>query len=129
MEVKQVKETCIYVEDLDRTRSFYQQVMQFPVIGSREGRHVFFRAGTSVFLCFNPESTKHEDALPPHFAYGPQHLAFEVSSKEYQEWKQHISSMGIPIIHEQKWADKYYSFYFHDPDGHVLEIVEEGMWD
>ncbi len=129
MEIKQVKETCIYVQDLERTENFYSQVLEFPLIGSRPGRHVFFRAGTSVLLCFNPEATKKEDTLPAHYAYGPQHLAFEVTSEDYVEWKEKIQKHNISIIHEQIWRDKYYSFYFHDPDGHLLEIVEAGMWD
>lgn len=129
MEIKQVKETCIYVKDLQETEKFYSEVLGLPVIGKRLPRHVFFRAGSSVLLCFNPEETKLEQELPPHYAYGPQHLAFEVSKQEYKSWKSKIESAGIPIIHQQNWRNKYYSFYFHDPELNLLEIVEEGMWD
>lgn len=129
MEIKQVKETCIYVKDLKKTQKFYQEILGLPLIGSRSGRHVFFRAGTSVLLCFNPEETKKEDILPPHFGYGPQHLAFEVAIEEYQPWKDKLTAAGVEIIHEQIWRGKYFSFYFHDPDGHLVEIVQEGMWD
>ena len=33
------------------------------------------------------------------------------------------------MIHEETWRAGVKSFYFHDPDGHVLEVVPKGMWD
>lgn len=129
MNIKQVKETCIYVNDLELTRSFYQQVLGLPMIAKKPDRHVFFRAGTSVLLCFKPEASRQKSELPIHFANGPAHLAFEVEITEYDDWKQKVSSAGIKIIHEQTWREKFLSFYFHDPDGHLLEIVQVGMWD
>lgn len=129
MDILQIKETCLYIKDLDQTQIFYEQVMGLPVIGRKEGRHVFFEAGTSVLLCFIPESTRVESTLPPHWANGPAHLAFEVQPKEYQQWKDKLASANIEIIHEHHWGDDFRSFYFHDPDGHLLEIVPVGMWE
>jgi catechol 2,3-dioxygenase-like lactoylglutathione lyase family enzyme len=129
MNIRQIKETCIYVSDLDITEKFYHEILGFELISKVKGRHVFFRAGTSVLLCFNPEKTKNDTSLPPHYAYGPMHLAFEVDSSEYDGWKNKIRDNNIPIIQEQEWKPGIQSFYFHDPDGHVLEIVPYGMWD
>lgn len=129
MKICKIKETCIYIKNLDQTQTFYQQVLGLPLIAKKPGRHVFFRAGMSVLLCFLPEASKQESELPPHYATGPAHLAFEVTVEEYEEWKSKVSSAGIVIIHEQVWREKFLSFYFHDPDGHLLEIVQEGMWD
>ncbi|MGI9543750.1 MAG: VOC family protein [Cyclobacteriaceae bacterium] len=129
MEINKIKETCLYVKDLNATRHFYESTLSFPVIGTRKGRHVFFRAGTSVLLCFIPEITKAEQELPPHYAIGPQHIAFEVPKEAYTAWKEKITLAGVKIIHEQSWNDQLQSFYFHDPDGNLLEIIPEGMWD
>jgi catechol 2,3-dioxygenase-like lactoylglutathione lyase family enzyme len=129
MKILQVKETCIYVHDLEQTQNFYSGILGLAVIARKEGRHIFFNAGTSVLLCFIPEASARETELPPHWASGPAHLAFEVSRPEYENWKQAITSKGVEIIHEQEWGDDFNSFYFHDPDGHVLEIVPEGMWE
>jgi catechol 2,3-dioxygenase-like lactoylglutathione lyase family enzyme len=129
MDILQVKETCLYVEDLNRTQTFYEKVLGLSLISKKAGRHVFFNAGTSVLLCFIPESTRAEVKLPPHWAKGPAHLAFEVSRVEYRDWKEKITNAGVEIIHEHNWGDDFHSFYFHDPDGHVLEIVQEGMWE
>lgn len=129
MEILQIKETCIYIKDLERTQSFYSKTLGLPVIDKKEDRHIFFRAGTSVLLCFIPEASSRETELPPHWANGPAHLAFEVPGSEYHNWQKRITEAGIEVIHEQSWGDRYGSFYFHDPDGHVLEIVQPGMWD
>ena len=129
MNIRQIKETCIYIQSIERSLGFYHKKLGFPVIGKKEGRHVFFRVGTSVLLCFIADATKNETTLPPHFASGKQHLAFEVSPEDYEKHKEIINSKNISIIHEQEWNDNLKSFYFEDPDGHLLEIVPCGIWD
>jgi catechol 2,3-dioxygenase-like lactoylglutathione lyase family enzyme len=129
MEIKKIKETCLYVTDLERTRTFYEEQLGFKVIGEVKGRHIFFRAGASVLLCFIAEMSKRGGTLPPHFGAGQLHLAFEVSKEEYASWKEAVSSKGIPIEEEYDWGGGFLSFYFRDPDQHLLEIVMEGMWE
>lgn len=129
MKINQIKETCLYISDLKKAEDFYNKKLGFPVISLSENRHIFFRAGTSVLLCFIPEITKHEENLPPHYAYGPQHIAFEVDPEEYEQWIEKIKKERIEIIHVQKWKGSATSFYFKDPEGHILEIVPSGMWD
>lgn len=126
---RQIKETCLYVSDLDKTEDFYQKKIGLPVISKVAHRHIFFRAGSSVLLCFLAEVTKNEKNLPPHFAYGKQHIAFEASPEDYLKWRKIIQEEGIKITHEQDWKEGLKSFYFEDPDGHVLEIVPAGIWE
>ena len=129
MEFVQIKETCLYVRDLVRTKAFYAGKLGLEVIGEVAGRHVFFRAGTSVLLCFISDEAAKSEVLPPHFGHGHLHLAFEVSSTDYAARKAEITKLGIPIESEYDWGQGYYSFYFRDPDQHVLEIVMTGMWE
>jgi catechol 2,3-dioxygenase-like lactoylglutathione lyase family enzyme len=129
LRIRQIKETSLYVADLERSLHFYHQLLGLPVISREEGRHVFLRAGQSVLLLFNAARTSQDTCLPPHGGYGHLHLAFEVALDEYQRWKDILPGVGIPVIHEHHWQGAIRSFYFHDPDGHVLEIVPTGMWD
>lgn len=129
MQFNQIKETSLYVKDLDRTEAFYKDKLNLKVIGKSEGRHVFFKAGSSVLLCFIAEATKEDEKLPSHFADGDMHIAFEVPKDKYEEIKAQIRSQSIEIEHEQQWSEEYQSFYFRDPDGHSLEIVPAGMWN
>ena len=127
--VSNIKETCLYVGDLYKTKAFYHEKLALPLISLVDGSHVFFKAGTSVLLCFLSESSSVQTTLPPHHASGHIHFAFETEGSNYQNCKEWIINMDIEIVHEQKWANNKMSFYFRDPDGHLVEIVEQGLWD
>lgn len=129
MKISRIKETCIYVTDLKRTDEFYNGKLGLEVISRVEGRHVFFRAGESVLLCFIAAQTEKEEILPPHGAYGTIHFAFEVGRDEYDNAKKAVSEKQIEILHEHIWKNDYRSFYFHDPDRNLVEIIEEGLWE
>ncbi len=129
MEIKKIKETCLYVTDLAASKAFYEGKLGFELIGEVKNRHVFFRAGASVLLCFISEVSKKSTALPPHFGAGQLHVAFEVAKDQYEPWKQLVKDAGIAVEQEFDWGGGYLSFYFRDPDQHLLEIVMEGMWE
>ncbi|MBO9681347.1 MAG: hypothetical protein J7502_01525, partial [Flavisolibacter sp.] len=57
------------------------------------------------------------------------HFAFEVSKQEYVDALSQIKESGIEILHEQVWKNGLRSFYFHDPDHHLVEIIEQGLWE
>jgi catechol 2,3-dioxygenase-like lactoylglutathione lyase family enzyme len=129
MQISRIKETCIYVTDLQRTKEFYADRLGLPLISFVGGRHVFFRAGESVLLCFVAEQTRQEKALPPHGASGSVHFAFEVEQAGYDAALQKIREAGIIILQEHQWPNGRRSFYFHDPDANLVEVIEEGLWE
>lgn len=129
MKLKRIKETCLYVTDLYRTKAFYTEILKLETLSLVEGRHVFFRAGESVLLCFVADVTEKEEELPPHGAWGNIHFAFETDANSYRQYRNHLLTQNIPILHEHNWPNGIRSFYFHDPDNHVVEIIEEGLWD
>lgn len=125
-----IKETCLYVHDLERTKKFYHEVLQLPIIHYELGKHIFFRLGSSVLLCFNPADSKTKTTPPAHFGGGKQHVAFEVDSVDYASAKEEIKSNGIAIIDQVVWKSGKESFYFEDPEGNILEILpNKGIWD
>jgi len=129
MQFIRIKETCLYVQDLQQTKLFYNGKLGLEVIGEVAGRHVFFRAGESVLLCFIAAESAKSQIVPPHFGQGNMHLAFEVSPCDYPARKTEIEQLGISIEMEYDWGRGFHSLYFRDPDQHVLEIVMTGMWD
>lgn len=130
MKISRIKETCIYVNDLHRTKAFYADTLGLPVISFAEGRHVFFRAGESVLLCFIAGKSMQQTELPPHGAAGSIHFAFEVSTEEYKTSLQQVKDADIPILHEHMWENNILSFYFHDPDNNLVEVIEGGgLWE
>jgi catechol 2,3-dioxygenase-like lactoylglutathione lyase family enzyme len=130
MEVLKIKETCIYILDLQAAHDFYSKVLGLEVINYAKDKHLFLRAGSSVLLLFNPEDSKKKKSPPGHYGGGKQHFAFEIETLFYEEAKAELLSKGIQIIDEMIWPAGGKSFYFNDPEGNVLEIVsEKGIWD
>ena len=129
MNIRQIKETCLYVKDLEKAKAFYHDVLELPIISYVKEKHIFFRAGSSVLLCFNPDDSRLKKRPPAHYAKGRYHFAFEVTREEYEKHKQEIQSKGIAITDKVIWETGQESFYFEDPEGNVLEIVPEGIWD
>jgi catechol 2,3-dioxygenase-like lactoylglutathione lyase family enzyme len=130
VEFLQIKETCIYVKDLENARRFYKEQLGLAEIGYLEGKHLFLRAGSSVLLLFNPDDSKNKKSPPAHFGGGKQHFAFEVKAAHYDSAKSQIREKGIKIIDEVTWPAGSKSFYFNDPEGNVLEVLpEKGVWD
>jgi catechol 2,3-dioxygenase-like lactoylglutathione lyase family enzyme len=129
MNIRQIKETCIYTTDLTAARKFYHELLGLPILGEVKEKHIFFRAGNSVLLCFNPEDSRMKKSPPAHFSEGKYHFAFEVTSDEYEKHKREIVQKGIVITDTLIWKNGLESFYFNDPIGNVVEIVPEGIWD
>lgn len=130
MEFLKIKETCLYVSDLEKAKAFYADLLGLPVINYAAGKHLFLRAGQSVLLLFNPEDSKEKSSPPAHYGGGRQHFAFEVEAGRYSSAKAEIAGKGIEIIDEITWKSGQQSFYFNDPEGNVLEILPgEGIWE
>lgn len=130
MRFTQIKETCLYVHDLEKAKLFYHGLLSLPMIDYQPGKHLFLRAGSSVLLIFNPDDSRTKKSPPPHFGGGNQHFAFEVSDEDYNSTKEEILGKNIPVIEEVTWRSGKKSFYFNDPEGNVLEIIPgSGIWD
>ncbi|MCX8111768.1 MAG: VOC family protein [Bacteroidia bacterium] len=122
-----IKETCLYVQDTQRTRHFYEKKLGLTCVAEKPGCFVFFQVGPDMLLCFVASFSARNSELPPHWAQGAQHIAFECS--DYEGWKAYVQAQGIPIEREATWRHGRRSFYFRDPDGHSIEVVEPGIWE
>ncbi len=117
------------MQDLEKAKHFYHDILGLAIISYLEGKHIFFRVGSSVLLCFNPDDSRNKKSPPPHFAVGKYHFAFEVGQEEYEFKRQTLITKGIKITDEVTWQNGLQSSYFEDPAGNVLEIVPTGIWD
>ncbi len=122
-----VLETVLYYKDAERTERFYAGVLGLRLLDKEPGRSLFFRLGDGVVLLFKAEETLQGKTLPPHGAAGPIHTCFLAPGEDYERWKTHLASHGVPVIRETRWPNGL-SFYFHDPDGNLLEIANADIW-
>jgi catechol 2,3-dioxygenase-like lactoylglutathione lyase family enzyme len=131
--VTRVLETCFDVDDLSRSRRFYEELFDFPVIASGDRFCAFDVTGAGLLLLFLRDSS-HEPmptaggAIPPHGSYGPQHVAFSIEERELASWRVRLAEAKLAIESEVKWPIGGTSLYFRDPDGHLLELATPGLW-
>lgn len=125
--LQKIKETAINVSDINRTKHFYHHILGLEII-AEDDRLIFFRVGTDLLLCFDTDKTQNQSSPPPHAARGIQHFAFECSMEDYEQWKNVIKQNNIEMEDEITWKTGKKSFYFRDPDGHCVEIIEPMMW-
>src|SRR5947209_8474740 len=123
---KRVLETAIDVEDVARSREFYERVFGLTVIAGDDARFCALDVGgASVFLLFKEGGTSEPVVLPggtipPHGGSGVLHYAFAVD--DLGPWEAHFAEQAIEIIGRMRWPRGGESIYFHDPDGHVGEL-------
>jgi catechol 2,3-dioxygenase-like lactoylglutathione lyase family enzyme len=125
-----VLETVLYYrkEREPEVVRFYVELLGMRIIGRNEGRFLFLRAGGSVLLLFEREAARRQESPPPHGCSGPGHVCFRVPRSAYREWSAHLEASGVHLIEETRWPSGGRSFYFHDPDGNVLEIADRDIW-
>lgn len=124
-----VLETSLYVSDLKRAVSFYQDVLGLRLVVEFErGRGVAMRVGPSVLLLFRAEETLKGGEFPSHGARGPGHVAFDVEPEELPAWRKRLAECGVPIEKELAFGSNSPSVYFRDPDGNSLELAVAAIW-
>lgn len=128
-----VLEAALYVDDLDAARRFYGGTLGLEEVIAAEGRHVFFRCGSTIVLLFRAEATRvpTDNArlpVPPHGADGPGHLCFAADGRALEEWRSHLLSEGIGIEADFRWPNGARSIYVRDPAGNSVEFAEPKLW-
>ncbi|MGP6087424.1 VOC family protein [Antarctobacter jejuensis] len=129
-----VLEAAIYVDDLDSTEAFYSGILGLDRIIRVDGRHVFFRCGSTVVLAFIAEATElppGKDALPvpTHGARGPGHLCFSVPGRDLDALVTQLTGAGIEIESDFHWPHGPRSVYVRDPAGNSVEFADPTLWE
>ena len=130
---KAVLETSLYVNDLDRALTFYEQVLGLRRIedgyfaGGR-GAALQVGSGPSVLLLFRAEITRLGGELPAHGTIGAGHVAFRVEPEDLPRWRERLREHGVPIEKEFAFGEHLPSIYFRDPDGNSLELAVADIW-
>lgn len=128
-----VLETSIYVDDMERARSFYEQVMGLAAMVADTRLTAYGLGKGSVLLLFARGETSKTvrlpgGTIPPHDGHGPLHLAFAVTEEALPAWEKRLEESGIEIEGRTDWPKGGRSIYFRDPDGHLLELATPGLW-
>jgi len=128
-----VLETSLYVDDLERARSFYEQLFGLPLLHADRRMCAYDVGGRGVLLLFrrgesNPTDTRPGGTIPPHDGAGPVHVAFSIAADALADWEARLDEFGIAIEGRATWPRGGRSLYFRDLDGHLLELATPGLW-
>jgi catechol 2,3-dioxygenase-like lactoylglutathione lyase family enzyme len=128
-----ILETAVYTDDMERARSFYEQVLGLERIFSDARLTAYGIGGRDVLLIFRRGSARETvtmpgGTIPGHDGAGPLHLAFAISKEALAEWERHLAERGVAVEGETSWRRGGRSIYFRDPDGHLLELATPGLW-
>jgi catechol-2,3-dioxygenase len=107
----------MYAKDPAALAEFYREVMGMQIVGGSDASHPL---GPSAFLSNRPAEEAHEIAMfsNPEFA----HRAFKVGSlAALQRFYQKIVGRGIAIQFQFNHGVSF-AFYFHDPEGNMIEV-------
>lgn len=130
MKVGSLNHISITVNDVDKSRAFYERLL--PALGYRllfaeEGTFGFVGAdGLKLYFSRAPEN-KRGQAFD-RYRVGLHHLAFNAPDHAYvDDLHQKLVSWGVTILDAPaeypKYEPGYYAVFFLDPDGIKLEVV------
>ena len=127
-------ETALYVDDMARSVAFFETVLGLRAMLRTERLTAFDAGRSGVLLVFARGASRADmpseaGLIPGHDGNGRLHMAFAITTDSYDEWSRHLSRHAVPIYSEVRWPRGGRSLYFHDPDGHVLELATPGLWD
>ena len=112
----------IEVTDLDRAERFYTETLGLS-IRHRIGRHqILLDCGDAVLALIQVERVKTDGAANIRHPFGRGHWAFEVSGDDFRTAQASFARAGIPIHGPVDWGD-HDCLYFIDPDGNLLELI------
>ena len=120
-------ETALYVEAMQRSVEFYQQVFGFPTLYTSERLTALRVAPGQVLLLMKRGASAEPSVMsfgviPPSDAAGQQHVAFGVRPDELGKWRERLERDGIAIESALDWPEGGQSLYFRDPDHHCVEV-------
>lgn len=119
--IKQVAHTCIFAHDLDKTETFYRDVLGIPTAfnfqrgGDRIGYYLDFGARTFVEVFRKAESSFAETKQINHICLETENL---------DELIAHVRGYGVTITDKKLGADGTWQAWTNDPNGVKLEIFE-----
>ena len=132
-EVSGLLEAAIYVDDLDRSVEFYQELLDFTLILQSDRGCALSVADEQVLVILKKGKSRQArvtpgGTIPATEGEGTLHVAFSIATDDLEEWKEWLEENGVEIESTVQWARGGQSLYFRDPDNHVVELVTPGCW-
>ena len=114
--------TWVYTLDLEKTASFYRNVLELPEVLDQGYCRVFRVTALSfIGVCQRPD--RHVE---------PKGVMLTLLTKNVDDWHRRLVALGAPVVGEPRYTEssKSYSFVCLDPEGYRLEFQEfrDALW-
>ena len=100
--VSQILETSLYVDDLQRSRLFYERIFGFTTMFHDDRMCALEVPGEQVLLLFRHGKTDQPapapgGMIPPHHGQGALHLAFAIPLRALADWQDHLKRHDVSV--------------------------------
>src|SRR5215207_4140348 len=122
-----VHHLALICSNIERTVEFYTQALGFPLVELFQNRdlpsstHFFFDIGHDNLLAFF-DFPEHPMPATRESTGGMHHIAISVPADQFAMIRANLQKRGIENLGPSDVTD---SVYFRDPDGALIEIIQE----
>jgi catechol 2,3-dioxygenase-like lactoylglutathione lyase family enzyme len=125
--VEGILETALYVEEIERSARFYQDLFGFEPVYAGPRLTALAVPGRQVLLLFKKGASAALERIP-HDGSGELHVAFSIPAEALEAWEERLRKKRIEVVEKTNWERGGTSLYFRDPDGHLIELATPGLW-
>lgn len=120
MKITATHHVGLFTPNFEKMKTFYTETLGLPIAKTwTEPNIVFLAAGTTLIELIDKSDSELSDARPAGF----DHFAFHVDSVD--EVFAEVVAAGLTIVDEPRDFKDVRIAFFRDPDGNLLELVEE----
>ena len=126
MQLEGIDHVALAVRDVEQSAQWYIDVLGFErrYDGMWEGIPTFIGKGNTAIALF-PMRNGHSKSPARSRGIRMLHLAFRANGENFLEAQQELKKRGIKFEFQDHQIS--HSIYFHDPDGHQVEITTYEM--
>lgn len=122
--IRAIDYTVIFVRDMAAMRSFYQDILGFPLLRELSPGWIEYRVGDNTLALAKPSLTA-GDAPTPNGSASLQ-LAFKVSAPEVDQCADELARRAVNLLSPPTDpAFGHRTLFFRDPDGNLLEVFAD----
>jgi catechol 2,3-dioxygenase len=132
MQVKELGHIVLYVGDLERSRTFYRDVLGWREIAEMGGQAAAFSSGRTHHELLLIEVGANAEPIPAGRRVGMYHFGLKVgeTDEELKDAMQALVDAGVQVVGSADHTVTH-SLYIVDPDGNEIELyidVQPEVW-
>ncbi len=113
-----LRHAALFVQDLEACTEFYTRLMGMEIEWQPDADNCYLSSG-------NDNLALHRADEPHGAGQRLDHIGFIIDDiEDVDTWHEHLVGHGVPIAQPPKThRDGARSFYFHDPDGTLVQLI------